>query len=48
MQDLIIPSVSTLHRFIAKFTGFALQKIAVKLISTETGEGFEFDENQLI
>jgi len=32
VQDLIIPSVSTLHRFIAKFTGVALQKISVKLI----------------
>jgi len=48
VQDLIIPSVSTLCRFIAKFTGFASQKISVKLISPETGEGFEFDEKQLI
>jgi hypothetical protein len=45
---LMIPSVGVLQRYMANFTAFCSNQVKCKFFQTDSGEGFEYDERQII
>jgi hypothetical protein len=47
-SNLLLPSPTTVSRFITNFTGFCTSYVRVNFFSNRFGEGFEFDHKQII